>query len=275
MPVTDSEKIVRGLHYYVHDKSCDQLFAGAERWLTMDPATTVNSHSSETGVLEVVLSPTKHGFVPQAWSFKRSPADLQQWIIDQVISQGIGGYAGILIECESNIHGMVSLWIPEIMKALEKAGWRDGQFQIVRTGTRLKKGGMKVSKERRLRECAPYLQKGAIKFRGVANTNKELPPRPEAGTIFERLDSAIVNFGQTTATDMVDALTQFILLNSDRLNGVARIEDWNSKTTECIIPSSANPFARAIALQIKEALSETEAESAYGEESTFFGARHA
>ena len=252
MPVTESDKIVRGLHYYVHDKSCDALFATGERWLTVDPATTTASYSSDTGVLDMILSPTKHGFCIGAWSFKKNQTDLQQWIIDQVISQGVGVYAGVLIECESNIRGMIDLMVPEILKALKKAGWGEGQFQIVSTGTRIKKGGMKVSKERRLRECAPYLQNGAIKFRGIASVNPDLPPRPEANTIWDRLDNAIVNFGQTTETDMVDALTQFILLNRDRLNGVAKIEDWNSKATQCIIPASSSPFARAIQQQIKE-----------------------
>lgn len=270
LPVTDSEKIVRGLHYYVHDAKCDALFANAERWLSVDPATTTASYSSDTGVIEVVLSPTKHGFVSNAWSFKKNPADLQQWIINQVISQGVGGYAGMLMECESNIRGMIDLMVPEIMKGLRKAGWAEGQFQFVRTGTRIKKGGMKVSKERRLRECAPYLQNGAIKFRGIASVKPDMPPRPEANTIWDRLDNAIVNFGQTTDTDMVDALSQFILLNRDRLDGVAKIEDWNSKATQCIIPQSKDPFTRALQDQIKEALNPTEDNTAYGEENTFW-----
>jgi hypothetical protein len=275
LPVTESDKIVRGLHYYVHDKTCDALFANAERWLSIDPATTVNKTSSDTGILEMVLSPTKHGFCSAAWSFKKNAPDLQKWITDQVISQGVGGYAGMLMECESNIRGMIDLMTPEILASLKKAGWADGQFQVIRTGTRLRKGGQKVSKERRLREAAPYLQNGAIKFRGIASVNKDLPPRPEANTIWDRLDNAVVNFGQTTDEDMVDALSQFVLLFSDKLNGVAKIEDWNSASTKCIIPASSNPFTRALQEQIKASMEKTDDSTAYGEEETFLGAIYA
>jgi len=208
------------------DRALWDDLAEAHRTLSIDPAASDERTASDTGAVDGRITLPGYGFVPHVWLLHFRPMQLLEWIVKQIIHAWKNEkqpYDEILIEAQGGIKGMTSLfedWLPKEFEKLEmpQALWPS----ILTPGTRIGQGnrGQNRGKMRRLREAAPYLERGCVRLagrreRGPGGVIYGLAPIP--GSPMATLATLLKEFDGTTPFDGGDALDQWILKNKDRL----------------------------------------------------------
>ena len=238
-PASESDVIIRKVHYFNYhatgavqlrgDAELMRLVAEAETWLSIDPAGTSGKASSDTGIVEIALSPRGYVFITDAWLMHYSIGEIIERIRDMVLArQGRNPYRGLHWEAQGGVKVGLPAVITDLQRQLRDAGYPVDDLQIVFTGTSV--GGatwQHRSKVVRLKNCSGYLDHGLVRFAGLARIDNRMPkdhPRRTfydvvPGSRIETLANNVLHFDQTRA-DGVDALTQFILNNQHR------IRDW-------------------------------------------------
>ena len=215
----------------------------AERWLSIDPSATANRGSSDTGYIDAVLTPRGFGYVTDVGSEHLGAGAMQEWIVER-IAQAIAecqAYEAILIEAQGGIKGMVSLWIENIKRLCrERAIAPIPKF----LDPGVKYAGMhNSSKEGRLREASGPMESGLIRLAGTRFYNPAYGKSALgaiSGSQMQMLTERILHFNSDGRTDVVDALSQFVLFNRDRLTGGAELE------TEAPEPEEISPRMKAL-----------------------------
>ncbi len=223
---TIMRKNVNGLARKITDYAFDQALCealrspDADRQLSIDPAATSGKSSSDTGILEFVLTPKGYAYFTQVWALHEGPVFVQKWIVEQIL-RAIGekqGYSIVWIEAQGAIKGQVNLWEKGITEALKEQGCPNIP-RIMAPGVRFG-GGQNPSKIARLKECSGFLQNGLVTLAGhrIINALRRVSycqARP--GTEMAQLAERIINFDPGNRTDGVDAATQVILRNREKI----------------------------------------------------------
>ena len=254
----------------------------AERWLSIDPSASAGVQSSDVGVLEGIITPKGYAYIPQVWSLQLGPVAMQDWIVDFIIKSINLGHplSYVLIEAQGAMKGQVSLWIHRIGEILDERKILP-KPTFIETGTRIKGRGQNVGKAMRLAEIASYLEHGLVRFAGERQVNRYAGYNDSnkyyivavKDSTMDMLRRNTVDFNPAGRTDMVDALTQFILHNQSRIVNpnvsIAQVVEESEPTDQ---------FTRMLRKQTAK-MGHAEAQSEYTSEDRFmqskFGLRSA
>jgi len=224
-----------------NDRNVWQGVQNADRWLSIDPSATSNAHSSLQGVIEAVISPKGFAFVTDVFFIRANPVVMQDWVIRRVYFAAPPGIKFVHFEGQGGMKGMVTMWIHNITESLlsgriPETGPNGSRIIVdappmrelpafLSTGTNMEQGGgsrQNIGKLKRLRECAGTIQNGIVRFPGyrVAGSDSTRPSRLTfiPGSQMERLHQILIDYDGSNLSDAVDALTQWILTNRNRIN---------------------------------------------------------
>ncbi|HUT60410.1 MAG TPA: hypothetical protein VNA25_21405, partial [Phycisphaerae bacterium] len=130
-------------------------------------------------------------------------------------------------------------------------------------GTRIGTLTMNRSKMRRLIEASPYINSGIVRFAGyrfhggdiqagASNTSVTYIP----GSKIERLRTQILSFDSSNKADAIDAVSQWILVNKDRLANYSLLAQSLKAPAASGTPTRFDPITAAFREQMKEAMEE-------------------
>lgn len=239
------DRVVTRVHYYHseqnnmttdRDRELHDALSQGERWLSIDPAATGGQASSDNGIIEAVLTANGYAFITDCELQHAGPVWMQNWIINRIY-YATPRFAGIQIEAQGGIKGQVSLWVDHIEQALKEGQIPDlvgGEWvvtqqapytqhlSVVTTGTRMGGVGQAVGKRQRLAESAAYLESGMVRFAGQRQKTRHgsalrMWYRAVPSSAIEELITHILDFDGAGRLDGVDAVTQWVIYNSDRI----------------------------------------------------------
>lgn len=237
--------LARKITDYAYDEAlCEALKSpDADRQLSIDPAATAGRTSSDTGIVEFVLTPKGYAYLTQTWALHEGPVFIQTWIVDQIfkaIDEG-QGYSIVWIEAQGAIKGMANLWEKGITAALKEKNCPNIP-RIMLPGVGFGRVTQNPSKIARLKECSGYLQNGLVTLAGHRVVNalrRKSYCQARPGTEMAQLAERIINFDPGSRTDGVDAVTQVILKNRDKIRNpflktpeppkAAPVMDWKTQ----------------------------------------------
>lgn len=282
----DKAKIIRRLHFYnsltterlstEQDKKLAEAISGplADRWLSIDPAGSAGKASSDTGVIEGVITPKGYCYIPQVWFLHIGPVEMMNWIIDRIeaaIAENCP-YSTVLLEAQGGMKWGASMTEYSILEILKEKGCTNIP-EFITPGVRLAQTGNNPGKMARLRDSSSYLERGLAQFAGRRKKNHRTMQLYTAwieGSEIERLRDHLMTFDGSHNTDGVDALTQFILVNADRIRNPNLAE-------QAVAPSqfsNLSPQAQTYAQHLERLFnSANEPKSVYAEEATFLANR--
>jgi hypothetical protein len=199
----DADILVPSVHFYHSNltsgltRKCDRelaaKLAGAERWLSIDPAATASHTSSFHGVSDIVLGDTGFVFVTDCWFLKLEPIGLLAWVLERLFNAPEPGYAGLHMESQSAMKFGASYFEHDLRKALRTreipirnkltGQWETythpraykRHLEIVNTDTSFGASGGFKSKRKRLAMAASPLSTPVVKFAGELRVNHRLP----------------------------------------------------------------------------------------------------
>lgn len=289
------DRVVTRLRYYPsalmndgtkrdqRDRERLEAIAGGERWLSIDPAASSGDYACDTGIIDAVLTINGYAFITGC-EFKHSGAAwMQNWIINRIY-YAQPRYFGIHIEAQAAFKGQVNLWIVALLQALKEGqipqpegdDWKveqqipyGPQLKVVTPGTNLGRPGQPLSKRQRLAECSSYLQNGIVRLAGervISGHGREYL-RPIPSSSIDELARHVLDFDNAKRLDGIDALTQWILVNSHRMTN-PNLED--DKTPVDTKPKGR--FFNEMQAYLKQVQEENERKSVGREESDFWSA---
>lgn len=278
---TQGTQVVRFLSWYhsipnhkmttEKDRELLRALSLCERWLSIDPSASAGRESSDHGVVEFALTQNGYAFATNCWFHHMPPGQMEDWIVDQIASQPSPGYAGVQIEAQGGIKGMVSGWMTSIRRKLTEMKCPYAEtVQFVQTGTRMDGvARQNISKLQRLAESSGMIEHGLVRLAGVRakRNDGECYFEPVRGSAMERLADNLLSFdGSQKGSDGVDAFTQWILVNRDRLNNPSAPAPPVEKSAE--EPEEGRLFAarRAILSRTREELRSGDEEAAFWRE---------
>jgi len=244
----------------------------ARRTLSIDPAGSDDKAASDTGAIDGRITLEGRGYVANVWMLHYRSTQLLEWIVEQIRDAwklDRHPYDELLVESQGGIKGMVNLFEDFLPKMLDEAGVPKAVWPaIITPGTRVGQGdvGRNRGKFQRLREAAPYLERGAVRLAGrrvigytgpEGNSKHVLECIPN--TPISRLAAMVLEFDGSTRFDAGDALTQWILYNKNRL-----ADPWAKQETRPAPSASARPpdtMARAMAKTMDRLMNPPEEDS--------------
>lgn len=207
----------------------------SERWLSVDPAATRGASSCDNGVIDAVITPGGFGFVLDVDFVQGNATEMVDWLVRRIYFAPSPGYAYIQIEAQSAMTGQAHLWEQMVTESLKSGMIPDQSATGERTVTQMEpcrkipqfvhsnvRWGNKqnMSKLDRLKEAVPFIENAFVRFPGcrVAIRGQETRFQVIPGSRMERFREILLHFDGTNEADAVDALTQWIMRNKDRLN---------------------------------------------------------
>ena len=249
-----------------NDRALHEALRTSERWLSIDPAGTVGKNTSDSGAVEVCLTLNRFAFFTDVWFHQKTAPEMLDWIVEIVVQRYREGtpFRGVMIEAQGGIVGQVSMWQDLLPKRLEDEGVpRNAQPDIVAPGTRIGTLTMNRSKMRRLIEASPYINSGIVRFAGyrfhggdiqagASNTSVTYIP----GSKIERLRTQILSFDSSNKADAIDAVSQWILVNKDRLANYSLLAQSLKTPSASGTSTRFDPMTAAFREQMKQAMEE-------------------
>ena len=233
----------------------DGLYEGS-RTLSIDPAGSDARTASDTGVIDGIITRNGWGFLTDVQFLHLAPTALLEWVVERVIKAWRDGhrYEYLMMEGQGGIKGMVSTWEDWIPKELLRLGMPEKDHpRILTPGTRQGAGqtGQNRGKLKRLREAAPYLERGSVRLAGQRVWNQPLKKylcEAVRGSRVERLAGMMMEFDGTTPFDAGDAATQWILWNKDELQ-----DPWAKPAAQTAAPPRPlDPMSAALAKSLAD-----------------------
>uniref|UniRef100_A0A6H1ZGY0 Putative terminase n=1 Tax=viral metagenome TaxID=1070528 RepID=A0A6H1ZGY0_9ZZZZ len=232
-PASESTRIVKRVMFYSAEPGLNEpnglrlveQIAQAERWLSVDPAGTSGEKSSNTGVVEIAISPAGYVFVTDCWLYRTNITEVITRLGDLVLARMDVPYEGVHWEAQGGIKVGMPAVLSEFRRYLTERGYDAESLKLVTTGTRVGGEVRNRSKIVRLKNCASLIEHGLVRFAGVRTENRLMPmghPRrfyydARPNSSIGRLVQNIKDFDGVHSTDAVDALTQWILHNQGRI----------------------------------------------------------
>jgi len=211
-----------------NDKAMWQELSEAHRTLSIDPAASDDRNACDTGAIDGRITLAGLGYIPSVWMLHLSSPKLLEWIVERVMEAwqvDKHPYDELLIESQGGIKGMVDLYEEWLPKEFDRIGFPQALWPtIIKPGTRVGQGerGQNRGKVKRLREASIYLERGAVRLAGRRQTTiLESGPMSiccaVGGSDMAMFAGILKDFDGSTRADAVDALTQWILYNKQRL----------------------------------------------------------
>ena len=281
-PANEEDKIIRRAYWYnaipdrtanSNDRKIIEILAGkAERWLSIDPAGTAGVASSNTGCVDISMTVNGYVFVTDCWFYHVPIGGVIEMIRDRIIDAGLEpGYYGVHWEAQGGVKVGMPTVIAEVQRQLSERGYDPRRLQWLTTGTMVGGAIQHRSKIIRLKNCAGFIDNGLVRFAGMRLRNSktgETYTGPLRASNMERLVKHIMEFDGIHNTDCVDALTQWLLYNRGRIHSL----DAPAQREAPVEAKPTDRFAAMLYDQIeKMEKDELDAESAYGQESAFYG----
>jgi len=228
---SERRKLVRRLAWYdSNDAALREKLLYSERWLSIDPAASTGSHGSDTGIVEVVITSEGYVYFTDVWTLHCEIGGVLDWLVNPSDKSGRLlhhpgiPYRGIQWEVQGAVKVGFGLVATDIQRRLEEAGY-EYPLNIIQEGTRVGGKSQNRGKHVRLRECASFFENGMVRLAGVQKVNRWLAeddPRrvsygPKENSRMELFGQTLLDFDPTGKTDAVDAGTQWILHNRERI----------------------------------------------------------
>lgn len=227
-PTTKQKTLVPSVHYYnsvekhpfttAYDRNLLACLRDSERWLSIDPAGTSGSASSDTGAVELVLTARGYGFVTNAWSWHVGIVGVMENIAKLIAETPPPGYRGVMFEAQGGVKVGMPAIILQIQQMLTMRGAKAPEFISVDTilGS---KGHNSLSKFARLESVAGLIVNKFVRFAGqpIRHPTGHIyySPIPDNGVAL--LCNRLKNHDGTKAWDMIDALTQVLIFHRGRI----------------------------------------------------------
>lgn len=254
-PHHTGSKTVKKIHYYhaednelatEKDRKLQGALLHAERWLSIDLSGSANKDSADNGICDVVMSPSGFAYVTESIEIRMAPVEFRDWVLQRITSAPGTGYAGIQVEGQGSQAGHAQLFLDDIRKMLAEQGRAD-TIAFVMSNARVGSANSNRSKEQRLAASAWLMESGRVRFAGFryrrpASAETGIKAVPNSGVAL--LIDAMRNFNTTTHKDIVDALTQFLLHNRNR------IADATPPTEQPVELVSVDPRTRQLKKQL-------------------------
>jgi len=224
----DTTQAVKRLHFYnaqddelttEADRRLVKRLETAERWLSIDMSGSSGKDAADNGVIEIALSPRGFAFVTHCWELRMAPVAFREWVMAQINNASGIGYAGIQVEGQGSQAGHAELFLDDIRKMLAEQD-KQHTLSLIVTNARVGRANSNQSKMQRLQASAMLMETARVKFAGYRYTKPTVGGtciRAAPNTSMALLVEAIRNFNTTTHKDIVDALTQFLLHNRERI----------------------------------------------------------
>ena len=266
---SDSSQIVTRVCYYnsdptsegttPRDKELLEMLAGSERWLSVDPAGTAADYSSDTGVVEFIITPRGYVFVPNVWFMHCTITEVTERICKIVLNAPDRGYTGIQWETAGAVKVGFSAVILNLQRMLKEKGYPIQSLEMLTTNTMVGGARQNRSKIVRLKDVAGFLEAGLVRFAGRRMRNHRFPlGHPKSsylgaikGTNIEKFAGHILNFDGQRKSDAIDALDQWILQNRGRIHKMEGPLHTGPVQVERL-PANASPQLRRFAAQIDD-----------------------
>ena len=262
--IAEEDRIVKQLSYYPAEPSelWDRLdpvmrqgmenrlkaISGGEHCLSIDPSATAGRASTDTAITQISMTASGTPYVVDVWFFPGSPVEMQEWLvaaITKVVPLGKTAPVwrrlpqtkidSLLFEAQGPIKGQITLWTDFIRRRLKEMNF--SPCPNMRSVRAVGGGSSKnaVSKERRLRNTAAFLEKGLIQFPGRIAMQGAVPVvKMSERENVKKLCQQFIDFPSGLA-DGVDTITQYVIEHEARIAREAlkapspgpATEDWN------------------------------------------------
>ena len=247
-----------------NDRALQEALKTSERWLSIDPAGGTGKNNSDTGAVEVCLTLNRFAFFTDVWFHQKTAPEMLDWIVEMIVQRHHEKTPcrGVMIEAQGGIIGQVSMWQDLLPKRLEDEGVpRSAQPDIVAPGTRVGTLTMNRSKMRRLIEASPYINSGIVRFAGqrfhggdIQKDSSHTSVTFIPGSKIERLRTQILSFDGSNKADAIDAVSQWILVNKDRLADYSLLKESLKGPAQAGAPRRFDPITDAFRKQMQEAM---------------------
>ncbi len=266
---------IYGPHTTANDREVLKAIEGpqAERWLSIDPSGGSGKQSSDQGVIDFVLTPKGYAFILDVMFRHVGPVEMQEWIIDRIVSAIDAGrpYSTVLIESQGGIKMGVDLWVHRIMQILNERAISPMPQFITPTLKTLMRTTANASKMVRLREIAAYLENGLVRFAGERKFDGRTKTTYRTwirGSGIEKLREALMTFDGTNCSDGIDALTQVIIINRTRIVN----PNPTAKSKVEIVVKADSPMVAAMKRAMEQMKKDSKQKTDYQAEGEFFSA---
>jgi len=168
-------------------------------------------------------------------------------VVDRIES-GDPPYSGVQIEGQGAMAGHAELFLDDLRKMLAEQGVGEHMTLIV-SNSRVGNQRQNISKRLRLQDSAWLIESGRVRFAGHRYrqpVGDGMSCRAIPGSGMALLQNAVLNFDTAGNKDVVDALTQWLLQNRQRL--AAAKPEAEKAQVECI-----DEMTRLFRAQIKKA----------------------
>lgn len=283
-PSLVTDRIVRRVRYYNsirespdttdQDRAQLDILDRSERWLSIDAAFTDSKTSSDTGIIEPVLTPRQVVCITACWYLHVPIGAVMEWIRDRVLSQTTNPYAGLQFEAYCGANASIPILIEGLIGELKAKGYDTERLTIaLNTPGEGAKTWMGRNKTARLRDCSGLLENGFVYLAGRRHIDRTLARfkdtgslGPIPGTDIAKLAAEILNY-DPKRSDGVDALTQWLTRNRHRIRS-SHIIDPNPQA----VPGPVKPRSEAserLAKQLDRMIADLEQGDDYDQEARF------
>ena len=278
------QKAIGRVHFYdadpkgafqtPHNLALLDAIAQGERWMSIDPAGTANATSSDTGIVDFVITPRGYVFVPSCLSLHGTTVEVVEAIVERIASAPPPGYHGMHFEAAGGVKVGLSMTVEGILRRLTDRGYPADRLKIVSTGAN-PMGGRNVGKLTRVKQASGFLEHGLVRFAGIRRFHRDIGGKmtailcAEPNSPIAKLTDNLKDFDGVHNSDAIDALTQWIIVNRFRIHdpGQDRGDPVVIKPTP-IQDAAGRAFAAGVDQLIKEM---TEGQNPNEEEAAFMG----
>ena len=258
----------------------------SERWLSVDPSGG-GMASTDQGSADIVLTPNGYAFCQEVWFHRMSTPAMLEWIVSTILSAQATGqpYHGFMMESQGGMKGMVDMWADQIPKLLLERGLPENMLPvIVKPNTWYTVGGahMNLGKWRRLKEASPYIVSGMMRFAGRGWMNRQLTKfhaqgewqyQAVPGSAMERATELLKVFDGTNKSDVIDAITQWVLFHKTRLHNPFAVQVVREREKPIADPMIFQMQLQMEAMRKRMLAGPDESQSAWEEEDRFLAAQ--
>lgn len=292
IPATTTQRIVKRVWFYnsvrddplttAEDREKLDTIAQAERWLSIDPAGTAGKGGSDSGIVEIALTPRGVACVTNCWKLHEGIVAVTDKVVDLVLT-AVPKYAGVHWEAAGAWKATMPAVLEGMVRRLKEANYDTKSLQVITTDTNIGNatGRTQMSKIARLQQCAGFFEGGVVRFAGrrvryrpgasamraaVGQSDTALAVLP--GGDMERLTQDILNATEGNFADWVDAVTQWLLRNRHRIYTLADKPVAPAQTGA--VPRWRSALAAAHQTETEELIRRlTEPEAPFAEEQEF------
>jgi len=228
-PIHASGRLVKKMFFYPstenewtndREKAKVKAIASGERWLSIDPAASDNKGSADNGVIDASFTHEGFLFVTDVHALRMSPVSFLDWIAELIFnSESEAPVYGLQIEGQASNRQGADLFIRSLQQILADRHFK-GEVNMIVTDCHVGGVSQNRGKSARLKAASMPIETARVRFAG----EKRRKPTGDGfwytvipDTTMEKLKGAVLDFKTSVDADIVDALSQLVLQNFERL----------------------------------------------------------